>query len=64
MLIVFGGLTGVGKTALARAVAERFGAAYLRIDCEANVSKRPAVIGWPIMNSGGRPRTGKRAADV
>ena len=32
MLIVFGGLPGVGKTALARAVAERLGAAYLRVD--------------------------------
>jgi predicted kinase len=32
MLIVFGGLPGVGKTALARAVAERFAATYLRID--------------------------------
>jgi predicted kinase len=32
MLIVFGGLPGVGKTALARAVAERLGAVYLRVD--------------------------------
>jgi predicted kinase len=32
MLIVFGGLPGVGKTALARAVTERLGAAYLRVD--------------------------------
>ncbi|MGH3049884.1 MAG: AAA family ATPase [Gaiellaceae bacterium] len=32
MLIVFGGLPGVGKTALARAVADRFGATYLRVD--------------------------------
>ena len=32
MLIVFGGLPGVGKTVLARAVAERLGAAYLRVD--------------------------------
>lgn len=32
MLIVFGGLPGVGKTALARAVAQSLGAAYLRVD--------------------------------
>ena len=32
MLIVFGGLPGVGKTALARVVAERVKAAYLRVD--------------------------------
>ena len=32
MLIVFGGLPGTGKTALARAAAQHFGALYLRID--------------------------------
>lgn len=32
MLIVFGGLPGVGKTALARGVAERLRATYLRVD--------------------------------
>src|SRR3954453_18682463 len=32
MLIGFGGLPGVGKTALAAAVAERLAAAYLRVD--------------------------------
>jgi predicted kinase len=32
MLIVFGGLPGVGKTALARAVAEHVGATYVRVD--------------------------------
>ncbi len=32
MLIVFGGLPGVGKTCLARAVACRLSAAYLRVD--------------------------------
>jgi predicted kinase len=32
MLVVFGGLPGVGKTALARLVAERLDAAYLRVD--------------------------------
>jgi predicted kinase len=32
MLVVFGGLPGVGKTALARATAEQLGAAYLRVD--------------------------------
>ena len=32
MLIVFGGLPGVGKTTLARAVAKKLNATYLRID--------------------------------
>lgn len=32
MLIVFGGLPGVGKSAVAAEVARRLGAAYLRID--------------------------------
>lgn len=32
MLIVFGGLPAAGKTTLARALAQRFGALYLRID--------------------------------
>ncbi len=32
MLIVFGGLPGTGKTTLARAAAQHFGALYLRID--------------------------------
>lgn len=32
MLVVFGGLPGTGKTTLARQVADRVGATYLRID--------------------------------
>lgn len=32
MLIVFGGMPGAGKTTLSRAVAQRLGAAWLRID--------------------------------
>ena len=32
MLVIFGGLPAVGKTTLSRALAERLGAVYLRID--------------------------------
>jgi predicted kinase len=32
MLIIFGGLPGTGKTSIAREVAKRLGAVYLRID--------------------------------
>ena len=32
MLIVFGGLPGTGKTTVARALASRMGAVYLRIE--------------------------------
>lgn len=32
MLIIFGGLPGTGKTTIARALAKRLGAVYLRID--------------------------------
>lgn len=32
MLVVFGGLPGAGKTTISRALAQRVGATYLRID--------------------------------
>jgi predicted kinase len=32
MLIIFGGLPGVGKTAIARELARKLGAVYVRID--------------------------------
>jgi predicted kinase len=32
ILIIFGGLPGTGKTTLAKALAHRLSAAYLRID--------------------------------
>jgi predicted kinase len=44
MLIVFGGLPGVGKTALARAVAQELAAAYLRVDAIEAAMRRAGLL--------------------
>ena len=52
MLIIFAGLPGVGKTAIARELAYKLGAAYLRIDSiEQALRDSGAVIG-PMNDSG------------
>ena len=52
MLIIFAGLPGVGKTTIARELAEKLGAVYLRIDSiEQALRDSGAVIG-PINDSG------------
>lgn len=51
MLVVFAGLPGTGKTTIARGVAARLGAAYVRIDAieqaihSAGVLARPGEVG-------------------
>ena len=54
MLIIFAGLPGVGKTTIARELAEKLGAVYLRIDSiEQALRDSGAVIG-PMNDSGYR----------
>ena len=54
MLIIFAGLPGVGKTAIARELARKLGAMYLRIDSiEQALRESGAVIG-PMNESGYR----------
>jgi predicted kinase len=54
MLIIFAGLPGVGKTAIARELARKLGAMYLRIDSiELALRESGAVIG-PMNESGYR----------
>ncbi|MGN7293790.1 AAA family ATPase [Rhizobium sp. SAFR-030] len=54
MLIVFGGLPGSGKSAIAQALARRIGACYLRVDTieEAIVSSSPLTEGQNIGPAG------------
>ncbi len=47
MLIIFGGLPGVGKTTLAKALAKRTHAVYLRVDTVEQVLKREAALEGP-----------------
>ena len=47
MLIIFGGLPGVGKTTIAKALAKCLKAVYLRIDTVEQVLKRDAQLDGP-----------------
>ena len=47
MLIVFGGLPGVGKTSIAKALAKLMNAVYLRVDTVEQVLKREAKLEGP-----------------
>ena len=47
MLIIFGGLPGVGKTTIAKALAKQLKAVYLRIDTVEQVLKREAQLNGP-----------------
>lgn len=47
MLIIFGGLPGVGKTTIAKALVKSLKAAYLRVDTVEQVLKREAQLDGP-----------------
>lgn len=52
MLISFGGLPGTGKSTIARAVAERLGATYLRIDTIEQAIRSAGVLAGGIEGAG------------
>jgi len=54
MLIIFAGLPGVGKTAIARELARRLGAAYLRIDSIEQALRDSGTVLGPMNDSGYR----------
>ena len=54
MLIVFGGLPGVGKTAIARELARRIGAVYLRIDSIEQAIRASGGASQPMNDAGYR----------
>lgn len=47
MLIIFGGLSGVGKTTIAKSLAKHLKAVYLRIDTVEQVLKKRSTARWP-----------------
>ena len=53
-LIVFGGLSGTGKTAIAREVAREMNAVYVRIDSIEQAIRDSGVLGRPIDDAGYR----------
>ena len=54
MLIIFGGLPGVGKTAIARELARRTGAVHLRIDSIEEAIRASGVVSGPLDDAGYR----------
>lgn len=48
MLVILGGLPGVGKTSVARALAHRLGAVHVRIDSIEQALRRSGEIAEPI----------------
>jgi predicted kinase len=54
MLIVFGGLPGVGKTAIARELARRTGAVHLRIDSIEEAMRASGALSRPLDDAGYR----------
>jgi predicted kinase len=54
MLIIFGGLPGTGKTTLARALAARLGAMYLRVDTIEQSLRDSSAFAGPMDEAGYR----------
>jgi predicted kinase len=54
MLIIFGGLPGVGKTTIARELARRLGAAYVRIDSIEQAMRDSGTMSQPLNDTGYR----------
>jgi predicted kinase len=54
MLIVLSGLPGVGKTTIARELARRIGAVYLRVDSIEQAIRDSAIMSGPINDAGYR----------
>jgi predicted kinase len=54
MLIIFGGLPGVGKTAIARELARQIGAVHLRIDSIEQAIRTSGVVSEPLNDAGYR----------
>lgn len=54
MLIIFAGLPGVGKTTIARGLAEKLGAVYLRIDSIEQALRDSGAVISPMNDSGYR----------
>ncbi|MGC2538325.1 MAG: AAA family ATPase, partial [Candidatus Sulfotelmatobacter sp.] len=54
MLIIFGGLPGTGKTAIAQQLARELGAVYLRIDSMEQAIRDSGVVSNSLNDAGYR----------
>ncbi len=54
MLIIFGGLSGTGKTTVARELARQLGAVYLRIDSIEQAIRDSGAVEQPLNDAGYR----------